>query len=88
MRIAIPYAGDDNDTFAALGGLHRGLLLQSASPQHTAHGARTCYDHRSAIEPDRHAGLDPGRIAQQVEAQPQRAAVVIADRPLRLPGRE
>src|SRR5215831_17220906 len=43
---------------------------------------------RSAIEPDRHAGLEPGRIAQRVKAQTQRAAVVIADRPLRLPGRE
>jgi hypothetical protein len=30
----------------------------------------------------------PGRIALRVEAQAQRAAVVIADRPLRLPSRE
>ena len=43
---------------------------------------------RSAIEPDGHARLEPGRIAQRVEAQTQCAAVVIADRPLCLPGCE
>src|SRR5262249_39614567 len=41
-----------------------------------------------AIEPDRHAGLEIGGIALRIEAQPQRAAVVIADRAFRLPGRE
>src|SRR5262245_12106799 len=42
----------------------------------------------SAIEPDRHTGLEPGRIALRIEAQAQRIAIVIADRALRLPGRE
>src|SRR5262252_3788051 len=42
----------------------------------------------SAIEPDRHTGLEPGRITLRIEAQAHRIAIVIADRALRLPGRE
>ena len=42
----------------------------------------------TAIEPDRHAGLEPGPIALRIEAQAQRIAIVIADRALSLPGRE
>ena len=43
---------------------------------------------RSRIEPDRHAGLEAGRITLQVEAQAQGIAVVIANRALGLPSRE
>ena len=43
---------------------------------------------RSAIEPHRHPGLEGGGIAERIEAQAQRVAVVIADGALGLPGRE
>jgi hypothetical protein len=39
-------------------------------------------------EPDRHAGFQFGRIALRVETQTQRIAIVVADGPLGLPGRE
>src|SRR4029077_5773022 len=42
----------------------------------------------SSRYPDRHAGFDPARIALRIEAQPERVAIVIADRALGLPGRE
>src|SRR5262245_53285235 len=42
----------------------------------------------STRNPDRHARLDVARIASRIEAQPQRIAIVIADRALGLPGRE
>src|SRR5882724_6321196 len=42
----------------------------------------------STSNPDRHAGLKPARIALRIETQPERIAIVIADRALGLPGRE
>src|SRR5262245_17022847 len=43
---------------------------------------------KSAMEPNRHAGLEAARITLRIEPQAQRIAVVIADRALGLPGRE
>ena len=43
---------------------------------------------KSAIEPNRHSGLEAARITLRIEPQAQRIAVVIADRAFGLPGRE
>jgi hypothetical protein len=43
---------------------------------------------RLALEPDRHARLESHRITFRIEAQAERAAIVIADRALGLPRRE
>jgi hypothetical protein len=63
--------------------LHAGLELRAQQSRSDTIGKS-----RLAIEPDRHAGLETGSNALRVEAQPQRTAVVVADRALRLPGRE
>src|SRR5262245_7063110 len=53
-----------------------------------AHLSRTVLRWRLAIEPDRHAGLEPDGIALWVEPQAQSVAIMVADRTLRLPSSE
>src|SRR5215510_9462865 len=60
------------------------LQARTNSICHASHSP--CFGPRhSAIEPDRHAGLELRRIALRIEAQAKRIAIVIADRTLGLP---
>src|SRR5260370_36385718 len=66
-----------------LKGNHR---LPRSNEGTVAHGDRDCGRARSTLEPYCHAGLEVGRIALRIEAQPQRVAIMITDRALGLPG--
>ena len=72
---------ESDDTMPRAYSLHGSRMLALTEDDTTGEG-------RLAIEPDRHTGLEPGRIALRIEAYAKRTAVVIADRPLRLPGCE
>lgn len=58
------------------------------SPRRRSHSLVRSIRRGSASKPHRHAGREPRRIALPIETQAQRRAIMIADRPLGLPGRK